>query len=59
MLTTCIILCAYNRDSYSQELAGNESEDSESKPTKLVSVVTQVRLPNVEPGNDGIEFLEY
>ena len=30
------------RDSYSQELAETGSEDSESKPTKLVSVVTQV-----------------
>ena len=31
-----------SRDSYSQDMAGTESEDSESKPTKLISVVTQV-----------------
>ncbi|CAI8046659.1 Disks large homolog 2 [Geodia barretti] len=31
-----------SRDSYSQDLAETGSEDSESKPTKLVSVVTQV-----------------
>ena len=46
-------VCLY-RDSCSQELAGNESEDSESKPTKLVSVVTQVTLPNVWPENGRI-----
>ena len=32
----------WRRDSYSQDLAETGSEDSESKPTKLVSVVTQV-----------------
>jgi hypothetical protein len=54
-----------SRDSYSQELAGNESEDSESKPTKLVSVVTQVKNQPVaaatrqRPVSDGVMYGNY
>ena len=36
----CVV--PWYRDSYSQDPAETESEDNESKPTKLVSVVTQV-----------------
>lgn len=34
-----------HRESYSQDLGDSGSQDSESKPTKLVSVVTQVYIP--------------
>jgi chromosome segregation ATPase len=51
-----------SRDSYSQDLAETGSEDSESKPTKLVSVVTQVRSEQTpsssrqRPVSDGVMY---